>query len=39
LDQALQDGETGIKKVEAQIELTQEELKRVKTERDELGMS
>lgn len=39
LDQALQDGETGIKKVEAQIELAQEELKRVKTERDELGMS
>ena len=37
LDQALQDGETGIKEMEAQIETAREDLKKVKTERDKLG--
>lgn len=37
LDQALQDRETGMKETEAQVEAAQEELKKVKLERDELG--
>lgn len=39
LDQALQDRETGMKEMEAQVEAAQEELKKMKSERDELGKS
>lgn len=38
LDQALQDRETGIKEMEEQVEAAQEELKKLKSERDELGI-
>lgn len=38
LDQALQDKESGIKDMEGQVEAAQEELKKVRAERDELGM-
>jgi nucleoprotein TPR len=39
LDQALQDRETGMKETELQVEAAQSELKKVKSERDELGTS
>jgi nucleoprotein TPR len=38
LDQALQDRETGLKEMETQVEVAQEGMKKLKTERDELGM-
>lgn len=37
LDQALQDKETGMKEMEAQLEAAQDDLRKMKVERDELG--
>ncbi|KAF9452906.1 hypothetical protein P691DRAFT_659626 [Macrolepiota fuliginosa MF-IS2] len=39
LDQALQDRETGIKEMESQVETAQDELKKVKVERDDLALA